>query len=77
MALLPAHDPGAHGCEMLHRLAQFAVLSAEEYVRCLEIARDIRRNGTREDVQEFLVAVDPDDPRARIGRGRAGRSSRF
>jgi hypothetical protein len=27
-------------------------------VRCLEIARDVRRSGTRDDVQAFLVAVD-------------------
>jgi uncharacterized protein Yka (UPF0111/DUF47 family) len=58
LALLPQHDADAHGLGTLDRLAQLSVSSAEEYVKCVEIARDIRRSGTREDVQQFLLAVD-------------------
>jgi hypothetical protein len=44
--------------QALEHLAQLAVWSAEEYVKCVEVARDIRRSGTRDDIQQFLIAVD-------------------
>jgi hypothetical protein len=56
--LLAAHRPDAGAIDALAKLAGIAVAGAEEYVKCLEITRDVRRNGTREDVQQFLVAVD-------------------
>jgi hypothetical protein len=58
LGLLAAHRPGAEAIDALARLAGIAVAGAEEYVKCLEVARDVRRNGTRDDVQQFLVAVD-------------------
>jgi hypothetical protein len=58
LGLLDGHRPGAEAIDALARLARIAVAGAEEYVKCLEIARDVRRNGTRDDVQEFLIAVD-------------------
>jgi uncharacterized protein Yka (UPF0111/DUF47 family) len=39
-------------------LAGLAVRSAEEYVKCVESARDARRSATREDVRDFLLSVD-------------------
>jgi uncharacterized protein Yka (UPF0111/DUF47 family) len=42
----------------LEELAQFAVQGAQEYVRSVETARDIRRGTGRDEVQEFLVAID-------------------
>jgi hypothetical protein len=44
--------------ETLEALANLTAVAAQEYVKCLEMARDIRRSGTRDDLQEFLVAVD-------------------
>jgi uncharacterized protein Yka (UPF0111/DUF47 family) len=58
LGLLRAHCPGAEAIDALARLAGIAVAGAEEYVKCVEIARDVRRDGTREDVQQFLIAVD-------------------
>jgi uncharacterized protein Yka (UPF0111/DUF47 family) len=58
LGLLASHRPGRGASEALAKLAGIAVDAVKEYVKCLEIARDVRRNGTREDVQEFLVAVD-------------------
>ncbi len=58
LGLFAPYRPGARATDALVTLAGIAVNAAEEYVKCLEIARDVRRNGTREDVQEFLVAVD-------------------
>jgi uncharacterized protein Yka (UPF0111/DUF47 family) len=56
--LLSANRPGAEAIDALARLAGIAVAGAEEYVKCVEIARDVRRNGTRDDVQHLLIAVD-------------------
>jgi uncharacterized protein Yka (UPF0111/DUF47 family) len=58
MALLPRYDAAPQGVDTLERLTELAVSATQEYVKCVEIARDIRHNGTREDVQEFLIAVD-------------------
>ena len=58
MAQLPRYGTDVRAVEMLEPLARLAALGAQEYVKCLEIARDIRRNGTRDDIQEFLIAVD-------------------
>jgi hypothetical protein len=58
LRLLSAYRPGVEAIDALARLAGIAVAGAEEYVKCVEIARDVRRNGTREDVQQFLIAVD-------------------
>jgi uncharacterized protein Yka (UPF0111/DUF47 family) len=58
LGLLQDRGPSATAVDALARVASVCVDGAKEYVRCLEIARDVRRNGTREDVQQFLVAVD-------------------
>jgi uncharacterized protein Yka (UPF0111/DUF47 family) len=58
LTLLPDQEPGRRAVETLQELAELSASSAQEYVKCLEVARDIRRSGTREDVRQFLVAVD-------------------
>jgi hypothetical protein len=58
VGLFASYRLGTGAREALGKLAAIAVNASEEYVKCLEIARDVRRNGTREDVQEFLIAVD-------------------
>jgi uncharacterized protein Yka (UPF0111/DUF47 family) len=58
VTLLSDHEPARSAVETLRPLARLAMLSAQEYVKCLEIARDVRRSGTRDDVQDLLVAVD-------------------
>ncbi len=42
----------------LQELAQLAVQGAQEYVRAVETAQDIRRGSARDEVQEFLIAID-------------------
>jgi uncharacterized protein Yka (UPF0111/DUF47 family) len=49
-------DPRTLGA--LQGLSQLAVEGAQEYVRSIETARDIRRGSARDEVQEFLVAID-------------------
>ena len=49
-------DPATVGS--LNSLAQLAVQGAQEYVRSIETAQDIRRGSARDEVQEFLVAID-------------------
>jgi len=51
-----ASDPRTLGA--LQGLAQLVVQGAQEYVRGVETARDIRRGSARDEVQEFLVAID-------------------
>ena len=58
MTLLGDEARGSQAPDMLEPLARLTASSAQEYVKCLEVARDIRRSGTRDDVQQFLVAVD-------------------
>jgi uncharacterized protein Yka (UPF0111/DUF47 family) len=58
MTLLQRHEPAREAVDTLERLTTLAVSGAQEYVKCLVVARDVRRGGTRSDVQEFLVAVD-------------------
>jgi uncharacterized protein Yka (UPF0111/DUF47 family) len=58
LTLLGDHVSGGAALDTLVRLAKLALLSAQEYVKCVEVARDIRRGGTRDDVQQFLLAVD-------------------
>lgn len=58
VSLLRDHHPGAGAVEALEGLADLAALGAQVYVKCIEIARDIQRGGAREDIDEFLVAVD-------------------
>jgi len=59
ITLLPDHEPGRRALDSLNEMAESAVASAQEYVKCLEVARDIQRSGgTHDDVQQFLVAVD-------------------
>ncbi len=41
----------------LEHLAGLLVQGAQEYVKALEIARDVRRGGAREDMQDFLDAI--------------------
>jgi uncharacterized protein Yka (UPF0111/DUF47 family) len=51
-----ASDPRTLGA--LQGLGQLVVQGAQEYVRGVETARDIRRGSARDEVQEFLVAID-------------------
>jgi uncharacterized protein Yka (UPF0111/DUF47 family) len=56
--LLHEQEPRPEAVDTLEHLARLTVLSAQEYVKCVEVARDVRRSGTRTDVQDFLVSVD-------------------
>jgi uncharacterized protein Yka (UPF0111/DUF47 family) len=58
LTLVPEQSCGREAVESLDALAGLAAAGAQEYVRCLEIARDLRRAGTHEDVDAFLLAVD-------------------
>jgi uncharacterized protein Yka (UPF0111/DUF47 family) len=58
LTLLQQRRCDSRAIETLQGLAQLAVQGAEEYVRGVETARDIRRGTTRDEVQEFLVSVD-------------------
>jgi uncharacterized protein Yka (UPF0111/DUF47 family) len=58
VSLLQQHEPSRAAVNTLEQLAALTVVAAQEYVKCLEVARDVRRSGTRNDLQDFLVAVD-------------------
>ena len=49
---------GGKSLEALRELADLMISGAQSYVRCLECARDAHHLGTRDNVEEFLVAVD-------------------
>jgi uncharacterized protein Yka (UPF0111/DUF47 family) len=58
MTLVGDGAPASSADEILRPLASLAASAAQEYVKCLALAADIRRGGTRDDVQQFLVSVD-------------------
>jgi uncharacterized protein Yka (UPF0111/DUF47 family) len=58
LTLLPEHGGPAPLQEALQGLAALDVTGAREWVKCLESAAHVRRGGDREDLQDFLEAVD-------------------
>lgn len=42
----------------LQRLASLVLEGAQEYLKCVESAADVRRRGSRDDIKDFLEAVD-------------------
>lgn len=44
--------------DQLRDLGQLVATASQEYVKCVEIAKQIRRGGDRYDMQAFLTAVD-------------------
>ncbi len=58
MTLLPDSGSGLQAADTLEPLVTLTVRTAQEYIKCLEMARDLRRSGTRDDVQQFLIAAD-------------------
>jgi uncharacterized protein Yka (UPF0111/DUF47 family) len=58
LPLLPAVAPGQRLLEPLEALAGLLVEGSQEYVKCVEVVGHVHRGGAREDVQDFLAAVD-------------------
>ncbi len=58
LTLLQQRGCGAASLGALQELADLAVRGAQSWVRSVEIARDVQHGGGRDDVQDFLVAVD-------------------
>ncbi|MDH4065965.1 MAG: hypothetical protein OEW19_16315, partial [Acidobacteriota bacterium] len=58
LTLLQQRGAGAQALAALQELAELTVDGTREYIKAVETARDIRRGGAREDVQDFLVAID-------------------
>ncbi|HUL59735.1 MAG TPA: DUF47 family protein [Anaeromyxobacteraceae bacterium] len=58
LTLTPPGDAAPRVREPLLRLAVQATSATEEWVRCLESAARARRHRTRDDLQEFLEAVE-------------------
>ena len=58
LTLVPDSRASHASLEALRELADLMTRGAREYVKCLECARDAHHLGTREDIEEFLVAVD-------------------
>jgi len=58
LPLLPAVAAPAVLFAPLERLAQFALESSQRLASCLESARHVQRGGAREDLRDFLEAVD-------------------
>jgi uncharacterized protein Yka (UPF0111/DUF47 family) len=58
LTLAPAPH-ASHTClEALRELADLMTAGTQGYVKCLESARDAHRLGTRDDVEDLLIAVD-------------------
>jgi uncharacterized protein Yka (UPF0111/DUF47 family) len=57
LSLIPGTPPGAALLDALDSLAGMVVGSAQEFLKALECARDVRRGCPREDLQDFLEAV--------------------
>lgn len=57
LTLLPATASEHAAYAELRSLSQLAVQGAQEYVKMLEVARHVRRGGSREDTSEFLDAI--------------------
>ncbi|MGQ9369748.1 DUF47 domain-containing protein [Azospirillum sp. ST 5-10] len=58
LTLLPEVGPAAALCPVQQELAGLLVDAAQEYVKAVEAARHVRRGGAREDLTDFLEAVD-------------------
>ncbi len=58
LTLMPARDPASTLVEPLQRLGALLLDGAQDYVKCLEGAAHVRRAGAREDLDDFLRAVD-------------------
>jgi hypothetical protein len=58
LTLLPAEGAGAAPFVALQELAGLLVLGAQEYLKAVENARQVHRASSREQVQDFLEAVD-------------------
>jgi CHAD domain-containing protein/uncharacterized protein Yka (UPF0111/DUF47 family) len=58
LTLLPDKKGAAVFGAPLHDLAALLVQGAEEYLKCVETARQLHRGSSREQVQDFLEAVD-------------------
>ena len=58
LTLAPQTHTNRAGLEALRDLADLGTRGAQEYVKTLECAEEARRSGNRDDVEQFLVAVD-------------------
>ncbi len=58
MTLLPKIEPAAPLPEPIRSLATLLVADAQETVKLIEAASHVHREGAREDLQDFLEAVD-------------------
>ena len=58
LTLVPHEHSTRKALDALRDLTDLITRGAQEYVKCLECAQDARRLGSREAVEEFLVAVD-------------------
>jgi len=58
LTLVPHERSTRKGLDALRDLTELLTRGAQEYVKCLECAQDAHRLGSREEVEEFLVAVD-------------------
>jgi uncharacterized protein Yka (UPF0111/DUF47 family) len=58
LTLLPGGDAAAPSFHPLHELAGLLVQGAQEYLKAVENARQLQRGSPRQQVQDFLEAVD-------------------
>jgi uncharacterized protein Yka (UPF0111/DUF47 family) len=58
MTLLPKVEPASVLLEPVRSLAMLLVGDAQQMVKLIEAARHVHRDGAREDLQDFLEAVD-------------------
>ena len=58
MTLLPKVAPAGPMLEPVQSLAKLLVCDAQEMVKLIEAASHVQRAGAREDLQDFLEAVD-------------------
>ena len=58
LTLMPSEGVTRQGVAALGELTALVIGGSQEYLRCLVCAQDAQRVGSREEVQDFLVAVD-------------------
>lgn len=58
LTLVPHDRSIRRGLDALRDLTELLTRGAQGYVKCLECAQDAQRLGSREEIEEFLVAVD-------------------
>ena len=58
LTMAPQERTSRKGLEALRDLSVLITQGAQEYVKTLECAAEVHRLGSREGVEEFLVAVD-------------------